>query len=83
MTAMRVSAMLPQINPLPCAQSQSASHDGNRDVHGRKRRADVRGHVIPSFGRMFENGVAVRHKARKKPFEIPSHFRIGILLNQE
>src|SRR3954469_17110889 len=43
----------------------------------------MRRHIILTFGCMFEQRVAVRHQPRKKSFEIASHFRVGIFLDQE
>src|SRR5215207_4160157 len=70
---MRMRAVLPKINPLPGAESKLSTRNGNRDIHRRQRRPDVRGHIILAFSRVFENRITVRDEPCKKAFEIAPH----------
>src|SRR5215213_4258944 len=52
---MRMRAVLPKINPLPGAKGKLTARNGDRDIHRRQRRPNVRRHIILAFGRMFKN----------------------------
>jgi hypothetical protein len=80
---MRGAAMFPNVNPLPGSQREAAILKRNAEVHGRQRRADVRGHVVVTFRRVDENRVTIAHETGEKTFEIPPDIRIRILLDQQ
>ena len=75
--------MLPEVNPLPGPQRELAPADGDGEVDGRQRGADVGGHVVVALDGVREEGIAVRHEARKKALQVAPHVRIGIFLDQQ
>ena len=80
---MRHVPVFPKINALPRAEREVASAKRDTEIHGRKRGADVRRHVVRAFAGVLEERVAIRHEAFEETFEIGAHIRVGILLNQE
>src|SRR2546425_318540 len=74
---------VPRGKSLATSQRQGATGDRNGDVHRRQRRANVRWHVIVSFGRVMEQGVSVRRQTREETLQVPAHFRVSVLLNQQ
>ena len=81
--AVGMVAMFPEINALPGAEGEMAAFEGNAEVDGGKRRADVSGHVVFPFGGVLEDRITVRREAGKDAFEVAAHFRIGIFLNEQ
>src|SRR5436190_18963650 len=76
-------AMFPKINALPSPKAELTAADRDREVHRGERRADMRRHVVVSFGRVDENRVPVGHKPGEELFQIPPHVRVGIFLNEQ
>ena len=78
-----VRAMLPKINSLPRAQRKFALMQRNTQVHGGKRGADMRGHIVHAFGGMDEHRIAVGHETFEEGLKIAADIRVGIFLNQQ
>ena len=79
----RRGAVFPNVDALPGAEDQSAVGDGDAQVHGRQRGADVRGHVVITFASVPEKRVAIGCEAGEEAFQVTAHFRIGIFLNEQ
>jgi len=75
--------MFPKINPLPCPKGQPPILERNHEVYGRKRRANMRGHIVLALCGVLEKFVTIGNQPRKEALQIAPDFRIGILLNQE
>jgi hypothetical protein len=58
-TRMSAQAVFPKVNSLPRAERQPAFAHRNAQVHRRKRRADVRRHVIIALQRVFKKRITV------------------------
>ena len=81
--AMRVAAMFPKVDALPGAQTEAAILEWNGKVHARQRAANVRGHVIGTFGSVNEKAIAVGNNARHPGFEVATDIWVGIFLNEQ
>src|SRR5690242_8758126 len=80
---MRMRAVFPQVNPLPCAERQPAAVNRNGKIHRRQRRADVRRHVVLALGGVNKQRVTIRNQPREKGIQIAPHIRIGVFLDQK
>ena len=79
----RMAAMFPKVNSLPCAQLQSAAAEGNGEVDAGERGTNVGGHVVGAFGGVDEEAVAIGNELCEECFEIAAHVRVGVFLDQE
>lgn len=75
--------MFPKVNPLPRAQRQVADPDRYAQVHRRQGRADVGGHIVVAFRGMTKESIPIRNQPGEKALQIPSHFRVGVFLDEE
>lgn len=80
---MRSMPVFPQIDALPGAQGTTAGPDRQCQAYVRQHAPDVRRHVVWSFIRMAEQGVAVGRQPRHEAFEILAHRRICVLRNHQ
>jgi hypothetical protein len=81
--ALRMRSMLEQINPLPRSQRHPPPDHWDREVRLRQRRANVRRHVVWTFGGMTVAVVILRRKPFEEIGEIQHHIWIGVLLNYQ
>src|SRR5436190_21391280 len=56
-TSMRMRAVFPKINALPCAKRESSHRNRNGEIYGSERSPDVRGHVIVALSSMLEKRI--------------------------
>ena len=73
--------MFPNINPLPRAKRQIALLERNAEIHRRKCRANMCGHIVLSLRRMDEQRIAIVHEPGEKMLKIATNIRVGILLD--
>jgi len=83
MTGMRVGAVLPQINPLPCPQSHASGMNRDGKIHCRQRGADVGRHVILTLRGVYEDGITIPHEPGEEGFQVAADIGIGIFLDQQ
>lgn len=76
-------AMFPQVNALPRAERQASVAQGQAEVHGGERGADVRRHVVRALAGMDEERIAVGHEAVEEAFEIAAYVRVGVFLDEQ
>ena len=50
LAAMRSAAMFDQKDALPCSERRRAADDGNGEMRLGERRANMRGHIVRTFG---------------------------------
>ena len=77
----RMGAVLPKINTLPCAQGKLSVLEWNGQMNRGQGGADMGCHVIISLGPVHKPGIAIHHKLAKKHVQITTHIRIGIFLD--
>ena len=75
--------MFPEIDPLPCPESQPPLDDGDRKRRRSQRRLDVRRHVVRPFERVGEVGIVLRHMTIQPLFQIAPRRGIGVFLNRQ
>ena len=75
--------MFEQVDALPRAQRHASMFDRYGKLHLGEGRAQMRGHVVGSFGVVFVAGEVFGRERAEVGFQIASHRWIGILLNEE
>ena len=60
-----------------------ALHHRDGDLDLRQGRADMRRHVVGTFGGVAEQRIAVWNQAAEEAVEVGEHLRVGVLLHQE
>ena len=82
-TRMRRVAVFPEINALPRAQRQPTMPHRNGEIDRGERSPNMCRHIIGAFNGVNEQAVAIRNEAREKGFQVASHIRIGIFLDEQ
>ena len=80
---LRTPAMFEQIQALPCAEHHLSMLDRHRQLHLRQRGAQMRRHVVETFGVVFVALGVFGREAREVALEVALHRRIGVLLDQQ
>ena len=83
LAAMRLRAVLKQVDTLPGAKHKFAVSYGYVERSSRQRAFDVRRHVIRPFGCMKEQGITVWNETTEEALQIIQDLRVGIFLNDQ
>ena len=75
--------MLPQVDPLPRPECESALDEGDRQRRRRDRRADVGGHVVRTFERVRVVRVAFRDVSIDPLLQVVPGARVRVLLDRQ
>jgi len=81
--AVGVGAVFPKINALPGAEREFAAYYGHGHIHRGESGANVRGHIVLTFGSVLEDWIAIRDQPREKLLEVAANIRIGVFLNDD
>lgn len=76
-------AVLPEIEPLPCAERQFAFEHRHRDRTLREDAANMRRHVVGPLVGVLENGIAFRNQPAHKALKVTSNDGIRIFAENE
>src|SRR6185369_3856314 len=77
----RMPAVLPEVDPLPGAETEVAVQDGDGERGGGEGRLDVRGHVVRPFGSVGVEGIALGDEAVEPGLQVAAGRRVGVLLD--
>ena len=67
---LRCMAVLPQVDPLPCAKPQPAMHDRYSQRRCCQCRLDMGRHIVRAFQGMGVEGIILGHQAIEPAFNI-------------
>ena len=79
----RVGAVFPKVDALPCAEHHGAAEDGDAEIDVRQRGADVGGHVVVAFIVVFVYRIRVGCQAGEDGLKIGANAGVGVFLNQQ
>src|SRR5437879_2249445 len=78
---MRLCTVFENVDALPGAERQFPLDQGNGQLRLREQRADMRRHIVRTFGTVAVPGRVLRNQSREKFFDIAHDVGIGIFLN--
>ena len=81
-SAMPASAVLPNVNALPCPECQPATHHGNGLGASSQSASHVGGHVVGAFRVVFPP-LPMRHQLVHESREVPQDCRVCVLLDHQ
>lgn len=79
----RVGAVFPKVDALPCAEDHRAGGDGDAEIDVRQRGSDVGSHIIVAFVVVFVYRIRVRRQAGEDGLKIGADAGVGVFLNQQ
>ena len=79
----RLGAVFPNVDALPCAKHHGAAGDGDAEIDVRQRGSDVGSHIIVAFVVVFVYRIRVRRQAGEDGLKIGADAGVGVFLNQQ
>jgi hypothetical protein len=79
---LRPSPVFEKKNALPRSERRRAADDGNREMRLGERRANMRGHIVRTFGVM-DIAAVFRREAREDGFKIRKNVGVGVFRDQQ
>src|SRR5437868_10045764 len=80
---MSLGAVFPKINALPSAEHQPAVGYWNAQIDTAQCRPHMRWHIVVTLSRVVKKRITIGSEAGKKAFQIATHLRIRIFLDQQ